>query len=63
LKPHVIEKVNHISYQQPTDSAEKVGPGPKVSHNYRWTTVENQFTRKKKRVFDELPIARVTRAD
>ena len=29
----------------------------KKIHNYRWTTIENQFTRKKNRLFDELPPA------
>jgi hypothetical protein len=33
------------------------GPGVKKAHNYRWTTVENQFCRKKKRLFDDLQIA------
>jgi len=34
--------------------AEHEGPGIKKAHNYKWTTVENQFSRKKKRLFDEL---------
>ena len=54
----MIDKVTTITHYVPkNDEAEHEGPGIKNSHNYRWTTIENQFTRKKKRIFDELPTA------
>ena len=33
------------------------------THNFRWTTVENQFSRKKKRLFEDMPRLEPTRAD
>jgi hypothetical protein len=61
-KTQVHEKITRINHFEGTEDAEYDGPGKlsnKISrvqsHNYRWTTVENQFTKKKKRLFDELP--------
>lgn len=55
-KTQVLDKVTTMTHLTPmTDAAEADGPGLKNSHNYRWTTIENQFTRKKNRLFDELP--------
>lgn len=50
-----VTKIFHFKSKD-TDNimAENEGPGIKKSHNYKWTTVENQFSRKKKRLFDEL---------
>lgn len=62
-KKEVISKINQISHASPTTQAELEGPGLKKAHNYKWTTIENQFTRKKKRLFEELPVAQPTRAD
>ena len=66
-KQEVIEKVTHIHFNKPNEDEEILahheGPGVKRVHNYRWTTVENQYARKKKRLFDELPTAQPTRAD
>ena len=64
----MAEKISQINHHQPRDEneelkAEQEGPGIKRMHNYKWTTVENQFTRKKKRLFEELPEAQPTRAD
>jgi hypothetical protein len=61
VKGDVADKVNLIVHHKPKENddilAELEGPGIKKAHNYKWTTVENQFTRKKKRLFDELPEA------
>lgn len=61
-KRDIVDKVNHTAYKPEQSEYEDIlanheGPGIKNPHNYRWTTVENQFTRKKKRLFDELPTA------
>ena len=57
-KTQVSEKVNHTVQNKPSEEDElkavHEGPGVKKAHNYRWTTVENQFCRKKKRLFDDL---------
>ena len=62
-----MDKVNQIVHHRPKQDeeimAEQDGPGVKKAHNYKWTTVENQFTRKKNRLFDDLPEAQPTRAD
>lgn len=55
-KVDVQLKVTQVSHFKPSDQAEIDGPGYKQAHNCRWTTIENQFTRKKKRLFDELPV-------
>ena len=62
-KKEICAKINSISHANITTQAEIEGPGIKKAHNYKWTTVENQFTRKKKRLFEELPTAQPTRAD
>ena len=66
-KQEVIEKVTQAHFNKPNQEQEMLahheGPGVKRTHNYRWTTVENQYARKKKRLFDELPTAQPTRAD
>ena len=55
-KNDIVEKVNQVTYYTPnTVEAEHDGPGRKTMTNYKWTTIENQFCRKKKRLFDELP--------
>lgn len=58
IKTQVSEKVNHTIQNKPGEgeelNAQNEGPGVKKAHNYKWTTVENQFCRRKKRLFDDL---------
>lgn len=57
-KLEIVDKINTINHFMPNgDYAEQDGPGNKATHQYRWSTIENQFNRKKKRIFDELPPA------
>lgn len=62
-KSDVMPKVTQLSHFNPGDHPEIDGPGIKQAHNCRWTTIENQFTRKKKRLFDELPIPQDSRGE
>jgi hypothetical protein len=57
----IADKINSVTYMAPTDHAHEEGLGVKQSHNYKWTTIENQFCRKKNRLFDDLPKAEPTR--
>lgn len=66
----IVDKINNTNYatnkpviDEEYYASENQGIGFKRNHNYKWTTVENQFTRKKKRLFEELPELQPTRAD
>lgn len=62
-KTQIVEKINQITHLAPTEDVHDEANQTRKTHNYKWSTIENQFTRKKNRLFDELPPAKVTRAD
>jgi hypothetical protein len=52
-----------VTHHPPTEDVHDDANQNRKTHDYKWSTIENQFSRKKNRLFDELPPAKVTRAD